>query len=145
MATQKINPTPWWFWVIAVLAILWNSGGVMDFTMTHTANEAYMANFTEAQRNYFYSFPLWANIAWAVGVFGAFLGSVLLALRSRFAWHLFVASFAGMVISFAYQFMSHAPASLYSAGAIAFTIAIWVVALLLVWFANKMRQRTILR
>ncbi|MBE1286594.1 MAG: hypothetical protein GJ671_02590 [Alteromonadaceae bacterium] len=37
--------------------------------MTHSQNEAYLAAFTEEQREYFLSFPIWANIAQAFGVF----------------------------------------------------------------------------
>ena len=136
--------TPWWFWLVGVLAVLWNSGGVMDFTMTHSQNEAYLAAFTEEQREYFLSFPLWANIAWALGVFGAFLGSLMLLFKRAWAYPLYLASIAGMLISFGYQFTSDAPADLYSGGALAFTIAIFVVAFLLLWFASSMRNKGIL-
>ena len=51
--------TPFGGFGLEVLAVLWNSGGVMDFTMTHSQNEAYLAAFTEEQREYFLSFPLW--------------------------------------------------------------------------------------
>ncbi len=141
---QKIK-TPWWFWLVALLAVLWNYGGVMDFMMTHTQNQDYMANFTAAQQEYFYSFPLWANIAWAAGVFGAMLGSLLLLLRTRFAFHAFAISIGGMVVSFAYQFISDAPDDLYSFATIAFTVAIWVIAFLLLWFSLAMQKNQVLR
>jgi hypothetical protein len=136
--------TPWWFWLVAALAVLWNSGGVMDFTMTHSQNEAYLAAFSEEQREYFLSFPLWANIAWAFGVFGAFLGSLMLLFKRAWAYPLYLASIAGMFISFGYQFVSEAPADLYSGAALAFTIAIFVVAFLLLWFASSMLQKGLL-
>ena len=136
---------PWWFWLVALLAVLWNSGGVMDFTMTHTQNEAYMAAFTEAQRAYFYGYPLWASVVWAMGVFGAFLGAILLFFRSRFAFHAFVISLLGMVLSFGYQFFSETPDDLYTFANMAFTAAIWLVAVLLLWYSVAMQKRGILR
>ena len=136
--------TPWWFWLVAVLSVLWNSGGVMDFTMTHSQNEAYLAAFTEEQREYFLSFPLWANVAWAFGVFGAFLGSLMLLFKRAWAYPLYLASIVGMLISFGYQFTSDAPADLYTGAALAFTIAIFVVAFLLLWFTSNMRNKGIL-
>jgi hypothetical protein len=137
--------TPWWFWLVALLAVFWNSGGVLDFTMTQTQNEAYMAAFTDEQKAYFYGFPLWANIVWAMGVFGAFLGAILLLFRSRFAFHAFVISLAGMVLSFSYQFVSGAPEDLYNFANIAFTAAIWIIAVLLLWYSVAMHKRGILR
>jgi hypothetical protein len=137
--------TPWWFWLVALLALIWNSGGVMDFTMTHTQNEAYMAAFTEAQRAYFYGYPLWASVVWAMGVFGAFLGAILLFFRSRFAFHAFIISLLGMVLSFGYQFFSETPDDLYTFANMAFTAAIWVVAVLLLWYSVAMQKRGILR
>jgi hypothetical protein len=137
--------TPWWFWLVALLATLWNSGGVMDFTMTHTRNEAYMAAYTEAQRAYFYGYPLWASAVWAMGVFGAFLGAILLFFRSRFAFHAFIISLTGMVLSFSYQFFSEAPDDLYNFANMAFTAAIWLVAVLLLWYSVAMQKRGILR
>lgn len=137
--------TPWWFYLVAILAVLWNSGGILDFTMTHTQNEAYLAAYTASQIDYFLSFPLWANIAWALGVFGAFLGSLLLLFKSRFAWHVYLSSIVGMVVSFAYQFLSDAPADLFTASTLAFTFVIWLIAFLLLWFTWRMRQQRILQ
>nr|WP_136251333.1 hypothetical protein [Ningiella ruwaisensis] len=144
-ATAQVSRTPWWFYLVAILAILWNSGGVMDFTMTHTQNEAYMANFTAEQQAYFFSFPLWANIAWAFGVFGAFVGSLLLLFRTRFAFHAFLLSLLGMILSFAYQFVSDAPDDLYTPATMGFTLAIWIVALLLLWYSKRMTKKGLLK
>ncbi|MBT1449832.1 hypothetical protein KJ365_02985 [Glaciecola sp. XM2] len=137
--------TPWWFWLVAVLAIFWNSGGVMDFTMTHTHNEAYMSAYTQEQRDFFYGFPLWANIVWALGVFGGFIGAVLLLFRTKFAFHAFAISIFGMVVSFAYQFTAGMPSDLHTPGTMAFTAAIWIIAGLLMWFTVVMQTRGILK
>ena len=63
--------TPWHLWIIGVLATLWNSIGVMDFTMTVTRNEAYMSSFTEAQLAYYYSFPIGIYLLWGLAVLSA--------------------------------------------------------------------------
>jgi hypothetical protein len=41
--------------------------------------------------------------AWAAGVWAAFIGSVLLLLRSRFAVVAFIASLVGMAVSFSHN------------------------------------------
>ena len=90
MAIMGRPATPWHLWVIGILALLWNSFGAYDYLMTMTRNEAYMSAFTPAQLEYFYGFPAWMEAFWAVGVWCAFLGAVLLVLRSRWALHAFV-------------------------------------------------------
>jgi hypothetical protein len=39
--------------------------------------------------------PAWMTGVWAIGVWGALAGSVLLLLRSKWAVHVFAASLAG--------------------------------------------------
>ncbi len=68
----------------------------------------------------------------------------MLLFKRAWAYPLYLASIAGMFISFGYQFVSEAPADLYSGAALAFTIAIFVVAFLLLWFASSMLQKGLL-
>ena len=64
--------TPVHLWIVAVLATIWNAFGAFDYVMTQTRNEAYLANFTDPQRAYFESFPMWMEATWAFGVWGGF-------------------------------------------------------------------------
>jgi len=97
----KTVGTPWHLWVVGILATLWNAGGVFDYTATVTQWAPYMSNFTEEQQAFFYSFPVWQYVIWAFGVWGAFVGSILLLLRSRLAVWAFgislVAALASMI------------------------------------------------
>jgi hypothetical protein len=118
----------------------------MDYTMTKTRNPSYMAAFTPEQIAWFDSFPLWMNIAWALGVWGALAGSILLLFRSRWAVHAFAISLAGLVIGTVYQFgISDMPASLKTPGGWAFTAALWLVAIFLLWYARQMQRMGQLR
>ncbi|MBZ0113875.1 MAG: hypothetical protein K8J08_15540, partial [Thermoanaerobaculia bacterium] len=60
--------TPVHLWIVGVLALLWNAVGAFDFTATQVQLESYMEQFSEAQLEYFYGFPWWVTIAWAVAV-----------------------------------------------------------------------------
>ncbi|MEH6757744.1 MAG: hypothetical protein V7676_09545 [Parasphingorhabdus sp.] len=133
------------FWLIGILATLWNFGGALDYTMTQTRNESYMSSFTPEQLDYFYAFPAWANAAWALGVWGAFVGSLLLLLRSRYATGAFLLSFLGLIGSSIYQMASDMPASLSTPGILIFTSAIWLSVIFLIWYARRMTAKGILR
>ena len=98
-------------WIVAVLATVWNAFGAFDYIMTQTRNEAYLAHFTDPQRAYFDSFPMWMEATWAFGVWGGMAGSLLLLLRSRYAVAAFAVSLAGLAASTVYQYVLTTPPS----------------------------------
>lgn len=137
---------PWHLWVVGIASIVWNSGGAFDYTMTKLRDARYLAAFTPEQIAWFESFPLWANTAWALGVWGAIAGSLLLLVRSRWAVHAFAISLLGLAGGTVYQFVvSDMPESLRTPSGWVFTALLWVVAVLLLWYAIRMRVRGVLR
>jgi|GEM_PF-5725290 len=82
-----IASTPRHLWVVGIVALLWNAMGALDFVMTQTKNEAYMGEFTPEQLDFFYGFPLWLVVFWAVAVWGGVIGAVVLLLKNRLADH----------------------------------------------------------
>tara|TARA_R110000772_G_scaffold26726_7_gene68684 strand:+ start:5094 stop:5555 length:462 start_codon:yes stop_codon:yes gene_type:complete len=143
--SQGKPAAPWHLWVVSIIATLWNSGGALDYTMTQTRNESYMSNFTQEQLDYFYAFPAWADAVWALGVWGAFIGSLLLLLRSRYATAAFLLSFLGLIGSSIYQVTADMPASLNTPAILIFTAVIWLSVIFLIWYARKMNAKGILR
>jgi hypothetical protein len=138
--------TPVHLWIVAVLATLWNAFGGYDYVMTQSGNEAYMAMFTAEQRVYLESFPTWVDAAWAFGVWGGVLGSLLLLARSRHAELAFAASLLGLLVSSVYQYaLTDMPAGMMTPGMIALTVAIWAVAIFLFLYARNLRAKGVLR
>jgi hypothetical protein len=138
--------TPVHLWIVGALATIWNAFGAFDYLMTQTRNEAYLANFTDPQRVYFDSFPMWMEASWAFGVWGGFLGALLLLLRSRHAVAAFAVSLAGLAISTLYQYvLSSPPGEMNSGIMLGMNIAIWAIAIGLLWYAVKMRKAGVLR
>jgi hypothetical protein len=138
--------TPWHLWLVGIVALIWNAGGAYDYIMTQTRNEAYLSMMTPEQLAYFDGFPTWAEAVWAIGVWGAVLGSILLLLRSRFALWAFTASFAGMIANLVYGLAGGNSAMTGSMGtiAVAFSVAIIVIALLEIWYSSKMKGAGVL-
>jgi len=138
--------TPLHLWIVAVLAVVWNAFGAFDYLMTQTRNEAYLANFTDPQRVYFESFPMWMEATWAFGVWGGFVGALLLLLRSRHAVAAFAVSLAGLAASTVYQYvLSTPPAEMKSGMMIGMNIAIWAIAIGLLWYAMRVKRAGVLR
>jgi len=137
---------PLHLWIVGALATVWNAFGAFDYLMTQTHNEAYLANFTDPQRAYFDSFPIWMEACWAFGVWGGLLGALLLLLRSRHAVAAFAVSLAGLAASTVYQYvLSTPPAEMMSGAMIGMNIAIWAIAIGSLWYAVRMRKAGVLR
>ena len=132
--------TPWHLWVIGVVSLLWNAVGAFDHAMTETRNESWMANFTPEQLDYFYGFPAWAVGFWALGVWFAVVGSILLLLRSRHAFAAFLVSIVGMIGTslYTYGIAETSMAEISGSGAMIFTAVIVAVGLALAWYARRM-------
>ena len=133
---------PWHLWAIGIVTLLWNAVGALDFVMTQTRNEKYMSGFTPAQLEYFYGFPAWVVVAWGVAVFGGVAGSILLLLRKALAFPVFAVSFVAMVLTTIYNFvLTNGMEIMGGPGAAIFSAVIFVVALLLVFYARSLKQR----
>lgn len=139
--------TPWHLWVVGVLSLLWNAIGAFDYTMTKLNPVTYLADFTPDQQAYFTSFPVWANVGWALGVWGSILGSLLLLARSRHAVTAFIVSLVGLAIGSVYQFGMHWGdlQRMFGNFPAIFTAIIWVVAIALLIYARRQVAAGVLR
>ncbi|MEM7666904.1 MAG: hypothetical protein AAF250_13690 [Pseudomonadota bacterium] len=137
--------TPWHLWVVGGVSLLWNSGGIISYLTTKLGGLE-GADFPPEQLVYFNSFPAWASAFWALGVWGCFLGSLFLLLRSRWAVTLFGISIIGLIGTTAYQRLSgDLPASMQTMGHNLFAAAIWVITIGLFIYASRMRRAGVLR
>ena len=141
---KMTTSTPWHLWAVGGLALLWNGYGGYDYVMTQTNNAAYLAQFTPEQRAYFDSFPMWMEVVWAVGVWGAVLGSVLLLLRSKWAFHAFLASLIAFAASVVYGQTSGGAAVMGTTGMV-FSAAIFLLGLGFVMYSRAMARKGVLR
>lgn len=108
VANARALKAPITYWIVAVLALVWNIFGAVDYLMTRLRNESYLkASMPDVDPQvmlaYVDSLPLHAQIGWGLGVWGAVAGALLLLLRSRFAVHAFALSLIGIVLSIGYS------------------------------------------
>ena len=114
MATAHSGSTPTHLWVVGILSLLWNAYGAYDYTMSHIGGLEYFESMgLDAEAfAWFNALPTWSVAAWAVGVWGSVLGSILLLLRSRHAATAFLVSLVSAVLSFVYQYTLDLPAAM---------------------------------
>lgn len=139
--------TPWHLWLVGVLSILWNSYGCYDYWMSNTGGDAYFkqVGMTDAQIAYFHDMPVWMTGVWAIGVWGALAGSLLLLLRMKLAYPVFAASLAGFLLSLVYSYLIARAPDAWGPQAMAMNAVILAGCLFFVWYARLMAKRGVLR
>lgn len=135
---------PAWYWTVAVLAVIWNGFGCLDYLMTVTRNAGYLSAFPREYVAYLDTLPLWLVGFWALGVGGGLAGALLLLRRARLAASAFGISLLGLAVTSVYQWSdAEAPAS--SIADVAISGAIWLIALALLVFSLRMLRAGVLR
>jgi hypothetical protein len=144
--TNALVKIPWHLWLVGVIAVLFNFIGVFDYVMSMAQGAKYQASagMTPEQIAHYQGMPGWMTVVWAVGVFGAFVASILLLLRRKLALPVFVLSLAAFLVSLVYTYV------LTNGGAVMgpqMAIASAVIAALLVffiWYSRFMAVRSVL-
>lgn len=140
-ASIETSKPPAWFWVAAVLALLWELAGLGAFLSQWTMDAADVAAYPEAQRQIYAATPPWVNGAFAVAVFGGTAGAIGLLLRRKWSKLLFIVSLVAAVLQFGWVFAvarAHVVIGPSAAGFPAFIIA---VGALLIWFSGSSAKR----
>ena len=80
MSTTK---PPIWYWIISVIALVWNGMGVNAYLQQAYDTESYRTMYTQEQLDIAANLPAYITAAFAIAVFGGTLGSILLLLRKN--------------------------------------------------------------
>ena len=149
MSESKTNnavKAPWHLWVVGIVGLLWSAMGAVDYVMTMTRNEEYMAAFTPGQLEFFYGFPVWVDASWAIAVWGGVLGTILLLLRMGLAVWVLLASFLAMVVTAFHNYvLSNGLEVVGDTFSLVFTAIIFLVGLGLYLYAKAMQSKGVLK
>lgn len=135
--------TPRHLWTVGALGLLWNAYGGFDYFMSKTRGDEYLRSvgMTAEQITYFNAMPSWMTAVWAVGVWGALLGAVLLLARSRYAVPVFIASLAAYVLSVVYQRVIAPMPGMDTTAMLIMQVVIFAGCVFFVWYSMRARAR----
>ncbi len=149
--TKRPN-TPTHLWFVGIIALIWHAGGGFDYVSIQSGDADYLQMTAQSLgvdaqsvRAYFNGWPIPIHATWAIGVWGGVLGSLLLLLRSRFAFHAFLASIAGTTITFVYRILAPLEGVKTSLGAVLMTVLIFAATVLLIRYSRLMTASGVLR
>lgn len=104
MPNSQVNRPPLWFWIVSVLATLWNAAGVWAYLAQVTMSPEALEALPEAERALHLATPAWAVGAFAIAVFGGLLGCLALLVRRRMALPLLVISLLAVLVQMGHAF-----------------------------------------
>ena len=135
----------WHFWLVVLVGVVWNGFGGVDYTMSHVAPETWfrMMQVPPAVVAFMDTYPSWMHAVWAIGVWGSVLGTVLLLLRSTWAFHAFAVSILGALGNLAYTMAT--PGASEALGGTTMPLVIIVICAFYIWYAWTMTKRGVLR
>ena len=131
------------FWVITVIALLWNAMGVYNYLIQAFKAEAFTQSLNEAQLAFMESMPSWNTALFAIAVFSGFLGSLALVLKKKWAKPMFLISFVSVVIQVVYNLFIQ-EYIVFTGSTIILPLITVAIAAFLVWFANDAIGKRIL-
>ena len=135
---SESGSVPGYFWAVAVVGFLWNCIGVYFYMMAKIEPQAMLAGMPPAMQAYALDMPLWAHVGWSLGIWGSFLGSLLMLLRRHLAVPAFLVSLLGAIASYSAQGLAGVltPAE---------PILILTVIAFLLWFCRRAHAKGQLR
>lgn len=133
------------FWIVAILAVLWNLLGVFSFYYHFTATPEVIATWTEEQQRLFEAMPRWLFGPFAVATFGGLLGSLGLLLRKRWSVPVLLLSLLGIVVQFTANYLTTPMWQTTGLRGLSFPLCIAAVGLFLWWYARRAAARGWLR
>ncbi len=137
---------PVWFWIVAVVLLLWALAGVFAFYSQVTIDPATLAAMSDYDRQLLTSLPGWITAVYGVATIGGALGALALLARSAFARLLYLVSLAAVIVQFGYILGATDLIAVKGfATAAGFPIFIAVMGIVQLWFANMAAGRGWLR
>jgi hypothetical protein len=145
--TQTTGKTPWHVWLVGVVALLFNAIGAFDYVMSMTQGASYLAKagMTPAQIAHYMEMPTWMTAVWAIGVWGAMLGSLLILLRNRLAVPVFAVSLAAFLVSLVYTYVLTNGGEIMGGQMAIVSAVITVLLIFFIWYSRLMTKRGVLR
>ena len=135
------------FWIIAVIALIWNIMGVfMYLTQSILMTDELKAALPTEQIEFINSSPSWLNIVFAIAVFSGLLACLMLLLRKKLAVPLFAISLLMVLIQNIYGWLGTNAAEVYgSVQGYVMPLIVIIISIFLYFYSKGATQKGWLR
>lgn len=131
------------FWVISILALLWNISGVMMYLAQAYMTDDVLKTLPEADQEWYANVPSWVTAAFALAVFAGVIGCIGLLLRKAWSVKLFILSFIAVIVQQIYNFFIQDYVEL-TGERMYMPIIILILAGFLMWYSKGLKDKGVL-
>ena len=135
-------PSPLWFKIVAVVAVLWNIMGLIAFIfdVQMTPEELEKMDLHPAMKEAYRNSPTWNWVAYGVATICGFLGSLLLLLRKKIALSVLGLSLVGVLVQFFGWYFTTNIFSEMGMSAMVMPIAVVLIAIYLYFLSHRAKK-----
>jgi len=131
------NSAPKWLKIVAAIAVIWNTLGVLAFVGQIMISPATLAQMPVAEQDLIKNTPLWATIAFAIAVFCGLLGAIALYLQRKLSKLWFIVSLIGILIQDFYAFVVVDSIAVYGTESLMMPLLVLIIAIVLIAIAHN--------
>ena len=138
MTTSKPNTG---FWIIAVLALLWNLMGVFQYLASTLMAETISESLPKDQVALMNALPSWYYYVFAVAVFAGTIGCLLMLIRKKLAVPVLGISLIGVLIQMGYWLFATDVMNVIGMSAVFMPLVVIIVAIFLYFYSKGAAQK----
>ena len=141
--TDSTNKPNVLFWIVGVIAIIWNAMGVNAYVQQAYDTEGHRAQFVDKPEllELTNNMPSWYTAIFAIAVFAGILGCVFMLLRKKLANFLLKVSLAAVLIQTINNLFFTGVREFYGTFEYSMLISIAVIAIFLVVYTKKATEK----
>lgn len=135
--SQNSNKPANSFWLIGVLALIWNAIGVMAYLGQKFMTDEMKSKIPAEQLEIIENTPVWATAAFAIAVWFGFIACVFLLMRKKLAKVLFMVSLVGILVQMIYNVFMIKSSEISGSNNLIIPLLTVCIGLFLIWHAKK--------
>ena len=140
--TDSTNKPTTAFWIISIIALIWNLMGVNAYIQQAYNTESHQAMFPDPkQLEIVNNLPAWLTAVFAIAVFAGALGCLFLLLRKKLAKSLLMLSLLAVIIQTVYNVFINEGKEFYEAFQNIMLIMIPLLSIFLVWYSKDVAKK----
>ena len=133
------------FWIIGIIALIWNGMGVYNYLIQAFKTESFTAQLSAEQMALMEGLPVWMTALFAIAVFAGLLGTIVLLIGKKIATTLFLVSFVSVIIQQLYWIFGTNASEVFSEQMpYLMPVLIIVFAAFLVWYSKNQKAKGVL-
>jgi len=129
------------FWVIGIIMLIWYALGCFAYLLTSFITPEMLAELPDDQRSLMENIPAWVTAAFGIAVWIGLLASIIMLIRRKVAYQLYILSFLGVIVQMYYVFFMTNAMSIYETGDKVRTVLVIVIGAYMIYYTKMAKGK----